>query len=370
MGRQRYINVSVHLESSTHYFGAGPAALPLAVKQQIQTDVIQYKNSPVSILELSHRANEFSEILDQASQILRELYSIPDHYHIIYMHGGATAQFDAVPLNLLSGAKKMSYVDTGMWSRRAAQFAQKYGEVKVINGLIDNEDEIRCVPSDQWEIDPASAYVHVTPNETIDGIAQKDVFTMQIPVVADMTSCLLMKWFDINDYGLIYAGTQKTLGIAGLTVVIVHNDLLDRVTEQTPWLYRYDAHVREHSKVNTTPVFACYVTQLMLEWVRQNGGIKVMVEQAQLRANLLYQTIDKYSNIINKIASSNRSNINVVFDFPKSATLEKFLHSAEHIGLYGLKGHRLIGGVRASMYNGTPMAAVEKLNKLLQETGS
>ena len=355
------------MESSTHYFGAGPAALPSAVKQQIQTDIIQYRNSPVSILELSHRTDEFSEILQRASHALRELYSIPDHYHILYMHGGATAQFDAIPLNLLGNARHAVYIDTGLWSRRAAEFAQKYGEVKVINALVNNNDEIRCIPSSEWKIDSTSAYVHVTPNETIDGVAFNDVPQTQVPIVADMTSCLLMQSFDVNDYGLIYAGAQKTLGIAGLAIVIVRDDLLNRVNDQTPWLYRYDVHVREQSKVNTTPVFACYVTQLMLGWVKQQGGVETMVEQAKLRANLLYKTIDKNSNLINNIASVNRSNINVVFDFSQQEKLEKFLRAAEEHGLYGLKGHRLVGGIRASMYNGTPMPAVKCLQELMQQ---
>ena len=354
------------MENSTHYFGAGPAALPLEVKRQLQSDVIRFRDTEISILELSHRSDEFAAILDSARSLLRKLYSIPEQYHIIFMHGGATAQFDAVPLNLLGTAKHMSYVDAGFWSRKAADLAKKYGEVKIVKGLTAKENKICCIDSSQWMVSSDSAYVHVTPNETIDGIELDSIEEMPIPVIADMTSCLLVRPFDVTQYGLIYAGTQKTLGIAGLTVVIVHDDLLQRASEQTPYLYRYDVHVREQSLVNTSPVFACYVTQLMLDWVSKNGGVERMYSQAQARARLLYKTIDKNSNLVNRICDQNRSNINVVFDCLPPQAVQTFLMSAGERGLLGLAGHRLIGGIRASMYNGTPMAAVEELNELMQ----
>ena len=355
------------MEISTHYFGAGPAALPQAVKQQIQSDIICYQNSNLSILELSHRSVEFAAILDNARMLLRDLYSIPEQYKIIFMHGGATAQFDAVPLNLLGAAKQMTYVNTGFWSCKAAELAKKHGEVNLVEGLVHDDGKICCVEPEDWVINKDSAYVHITPNETIDGVELKHIEDMPIPLVADMTSCLLMRPFDINQFGLVYAATQKTLGIAGLTVVIVRDDLLERVSNQTPLLYRYDVHVREQSLVNTSPVFACYVTELMLDWVIKHGGVEQMQLDAHERAEYLYQTIDKNSALINRVCAKNRSTINVVFDFLRKEMLDDFLNAARALGLHGLEGHRLIGGVRASMYNGTPMAAVKKLKALMQQ---
>ncbi len=353
------------MKNTIHYFGAGPAALPHEVKLQIQTDIANYRDTQLSILELSHRSPEFSSILDRATNNLRELYSLPSHYHVLFMHGGATTQFDAIPLNLLGSATRMTYVDTGFWSRKAAEIAKKYGDVQLLKGLSSQEDVVCCCDPRGWELDERSAYVHVTPNETIDGISLQETFDTDIPVIADMTSCLLMQPMDISQYGMVYAGAQKTLGIAGLAVVIIRDDLLERVARQTPFLFRYDVHVRERSIVNTSPVFACYVAQLMLDWVKEKGGIQSMHTQARARAAILYNTIDEVAGLVNKICVSNRSCINVVFDFTQEEKLAQFLMQAREQGLLGLEGHRLVGGVRASMYNGTPMIAVEHMNKLL-----
>ena len=354
--------------SHSHYFGAGPAALPVEVKRRIQKDVLQYQNTPVSILELSHRSEEFSFVIAEAQKLLRSLYAIPDNYHILFMQGGATAQFDAVPLNLLGSAKHATYLDTGIWSRKAANLASKYTQVNLVPGLVQG-DKICCVSSDQWVIDKETAYFHITPNETVDGVALDEVACLNVPVVADMTSCLLMRGIDVSRYAVIYAGAQKTMGIAGITIVIVRDDVLNRVSEQTPDLFRYDLHVKENSIVNTSPVFACYVTKLMLEWVEKSGGIEVMVNEAKTRADLLYQSIDRNPCLSNRVCENNRSQINVVFNSPQQNLISDFLVKAQEHELTGLQGHRLVGGVRASMYNGTPIAAVNKLSELVQQVG-
>lgn len=355
------------MENSTHYFGAGPATLPDQVKQQVQKDILQFNDSCVSILELSHRSEEFSLILNRARASLRSLYAIPNQYHILFMQGGATAQFDAVPLNLLGKAKHATYLNTGVWSRKSAALASKYTSVKFIEGLEEKHNKICCVASEDWLIDKDSAYFHITPNETIDGIELAEVDYLEIPVVADMTSCLLIRNIDITRYGIIYAGTQKTLGIAGLTVVIVRDDLLNLVSKMTPDLYRYDLHVQEDSIVNTAPVFACYVTQLVLDWVAKSGGVAAMVTQANTRADLLYQSIDESSVIENNICQAYRSSINVVFNSVRKEVIDNLLVAAQKQGLTGLEGHRLVGGIRASMYNGTAMSAVQNLSKLIQQ---
>ena len=352
--------------SPGHYFGAGPAALPAEVKQQINQAVIQYQDLPISILELSHRSDEFFRILDDARKLLVSLYSIPDNYHVLFMQGGASLQFDAVPLNLLGSMQHATYLDTGLWSRRAAKFAEKYAQVDLVNGLEQLGNKNCLLAQDKWKIKAETAYLFVTPNETVDGIALPEIESFEIPVVADMTSCLMMRPIDIARYGIIFSATQKTLGISGLTVVIVRDDLLARVSENTPYLLRYDEHVKENSIVNTSSVFACYVCKLMLEWIDQQGGVDEIVKQAEQRASLLYSAIDESEAWSNSICAAARSPINVVFDCQQKQMLEKFLSEAKQYNLTGLAGHRLKGGVRASMYCGTPLAAVEKLSELIR----
>jgi phosphoserine aminotransferase len=340
--------------------------LPPEVKQQIQKDISLYRDTGISILELSHRSEQFLSIINSAQSLLRSLYAVPDNYQIIFMAGGATIQFDAIALNLVGDAKHASYLDTGFWSQKSAGLASKYVDVKIVQGLEEGDDEIWCVESEQWDTNPESAYFHVTPNETVNGVEFLEVKKMDVPIVADLTSCILMQDINISDYGAVYAGVQKSLGIAGLSVVIVRDDLLDRVSEKTPELLRYDLHVKENSIINTCPVFACYVTQLMLDWVTKNGGVKGMVEQANIRAKLLYQAIDLNPKLVNKVCEKNRSAINVTFDSLDKKVTENLLLAASQQGLIGLQGHRQAGGVRASMYNGTPIDAVQKLAALIK----
>ncbi len=349
-----------------HYFGAGPAALPEQVKRQIQNDIIQYKDARVSILELSHRSDHFANILDQARALLRALYSIPSNYQIIFMAGGATFQFDAVPLNIKGKHTHACYLDTGFWSRKAGALAEKYLDVNYVQGLVNDSDEICCLNSSQWQLDVDSAYLHVTPNETISGVEFVGVGQMDIPVVADLTSCLLMQDINVNEFDLIYAATQKSLGIAGLSVVIVRDDLLDMCSPTTPELLRYDLHVEHNSIVNTVPVFACYVAMLMLQWVTEQGGVSAMLDQAKLRASLLYDAIDSHPQLDNNVCTKNRSSINVVFNSADADVIERLINAADQEGLIGLHGHRYAGGVRASMYNGTPIEAVERLAELIR----
>ena len=354
------------MDHSTHYFGAGPATLPQEVKQKIQQDIHLYADTGVSILELSHRSEQFLSIINKAQTLLRDLYSVPENYNIIFMAGGASIQFDAVALNLVGDAKFASYLDTGFWSCKSAKFASKYTDVKIVEGLKKDSEKICCIKPEHLEVDEDSAYLHVTPNETINGVEFVDVKKTDVPVVADLTSCILMQDIDISNYGAVYAGTQKSLGIAGLSVVIIRDDLLDRVSDVTPDLLRYDLHVKENSIINTCPVFACYVAQLMLEWVANSGGIKAMVEQAKLRAELLYRAVDSNPKLVNNVCVDNRSAINVAFNSPDKIVIDELLARASQQGLIGLQGHRFAGGVRASMYNGTPISAVQKLAELIE----
>lgn len=350
-----------------HYFGAGPAALPYQVKQQVQQDVLNYQNSGISIMELSHRSEAFLEIINQSKKMLRDIYALPDQYKILFMAGGATLQFDAIPLNLAGGFNHACYLDTGFWSRRSGQLASKHVDVKYIEGVEICEGKLCCKQAKYWQPSSNSAYLHVTPNETISGVEFVSVGDIKIPVVADLTSCILMQELDVSEFDVMYAATQKSLGISGLSVIIIHEDLLERVSEKTPDLLRYDLHVNNNSIVNTAPVFACYVTNLMLQWVKQQGGLTAMVKLAKQRAALIYEAVDRSNYFSNMVCDQNRSSINVVFDAydPKSHHVQKLIELAEKEGLRGLQGHRSVGGVRASMYNGTPLEAVYKLADLI-----
>ena len=351
-----------------HYFAAGPAALPDSVKQQIQLDIAEYGNSGLSILELGHRSPEFAIIIEQARQLLRSLYAIPDHFEILFMQAGATAQFDAIPLNLLSNKSLMTYVDSGHWSRRAAEFAEKYGCVQRLSAVSEAKSvDADVMPSERadWQITADSAYIHMTPNETIEGIQIADISDANVPVVADMTSCLLMRAIDFERYDLVYAGAQKTLGIAGVTLVIVRQDLLQQATEQTPYMLRYDIHAEQQSIVNTSPVFAVNCVLRMLQWLKAQGGLAPMLAAANERSSLLYKAIDEQPLTSNKVSSELRSSINVCFDIAGEKRLQQFLAEAEMQGLLGLAGHRHHGGVRASMYNGTTLSAVESLAEMI-----
>ena len=354
------------MSRETHYFGAGPAALPREVKQQIQKDIIEYQDSKVSILELSHRSEYFFNILEQARTLLRALYAIPDNYHILFMAGGATLQFDALPLNLMGQSKHVSYLDTGFWSRKAGSLANKYCDVKYVQGLDSGAENICCLDSSKWQVDSETAYLHVTPNETISGVEFVGMGKVNVPVVADMTSCLLMQNIDISQFAVVYAATQKSLGIAGLSVVIIRDDLLASANKNTPDLMRYDLHAENNSIVNTSPVFACYVAKLVLEWVTQQGGVGEMVAQAIKRSALLYEAVDSNPKLLNNVCKNNRSTINVVFDSADNEVIKRLLNDAENAGLIGLQGHRHAGGVRASMYNGTPVEAVNVLAELIR----
>lgn len=349
-----------------HYFAAGPAALPMAVKQQVQDAIIEYGDTGLSILELSHRSDAFGELLSNARQLIRELYNVPANFHILFMQGGATQHFDALPMNLLGEAKIASYVTTGLWSNKAARLAQKYTAIETINGLAQQDGQSYCIDSSAWNVSADSAYLHFTPNETVDGIQTDDPIELSVPVAADMTSCLMMRAIDFSRYAMIYAGTQKTLGIAGLNVIIIRDDCLDRRRADTPELYQYDFLARENSIVNTSPVFACFVMELMLRWIQQQGGVKTMLDASRARSEIIYQAIDSNPVWVTQVAAPSRSLINAVFAGQTSSQTEWLLAKAEACGLRGLRGHRKIGGVRASMYNGTPLAAVEQLAELIR----
>ena len=349
------------------YFGSGPAALPRAVLEKIRHELLDYRGTGLSVLELPHRSDAFFEIRDQAVQGLRELLQIPQEYAVLFMHGGATSQFSMVPLNFLGPGRFADYLCTGFWSSRACAEAARFAEVRKVQALREGES-LSIAPGHEWDLDPQAAYLHFCDNETIQGIAFPGVpEAPQGALVCDMTSSLLMHPVEIPKFSLIYASTQKNLGIAGLSVVIIRKDLLEQVNEPVPRLYDYRRYVREDSVVNTLPVFAIYVLREVLDWVREQGGLPALHQRSLARSAQLYRVLDESRLYENRVAPGFRSSINIPFAIRDAGVLEDFLCQAEQRQLLGLQGHRSAGGVRVSLYNAMPDAGVDRLTEFMSE---
>lgn len=350
-------------------FSAGPAMLPEEVLLQAQSELLDWHGTGMSIMELGHRGAEFKQVAEQSEADLRELLSIPNNYHVLFLTGGATAQFAMVPLNLMARNKKADYIDTGIWSKKAIDEAKRYGEVNVAAKL-DIKNDLVCIPSQkEWHLHSDAAYVHYTPNETIEGVEFHWVpNTGDIPLVADMSSNILSKPININDYGIIYAGAQKNLGQAGVTLVIVRDDLVHQSLPGTPTLYQYKVQADNNSLYNTSPTFSWYIAGLTLAWMKRQGGVKHFAELNRRKADLLYSFIDANREFYrNNVAKECRSNMNVPFNLPSDELTTAFLDQATAVGLTKLKGHRLSGGVRASIYNAMPEAGVLALLDFMRD---
>lgn len=350
-------------------FNAGPAMLPEAVLKQAQSELLDWQNTGMSIMELGHRGPEFQALAAQSEANLRELLNIPEHYHVFFLAGGATTQFAMVPLNLFAENPVADYVDTGIWSRKAINEAKRYGTVNVVAST-EHRDHLAYIPEQkQWHTNPTAAYLHYTPNETIDGIEFQWVpQTGCVPLVADMTSCILTRPINVSDYGIIYAGAQKNLGQAGITIVIVRDDLIKTPMPHTPTLYSYQVHAEHHSFYNTPPTFSWYISALVLAWTKAEGGVAEMYARNQRRAKKLYDILDAHPAFYHsRVDPSCRSMMNVMFYLPSDALTAAFLEEATAIGLCNLRGHRVSGGVRASLYNGMPEEGVDKLADFMRD---
>lgn len=344
-------------------FGAGPAMLPEEVLLQAQTEMLDWHGLGMSIMELGHRGPEFKEVADQAGADLRELMAIPKNYHVLFLAGGASAQFAMVPLNLFGDNKPADYVDTGIWSKKAIAEAKRYGQVNVV-AETEKVDNLLHIPAQtKWALDSNAAYVHYTPNETIDGIEFHWVpKTNSVPLVADMTSMILSRPIDVSQYGVIYAGAQKNMGQVGITAVIIREDLIKEPLAGTPTLYKYKIHAENHSFYNTPPTYSWYITGLVLAWMKRHGGVKAFAEQNRLKAQALYTTIDQHKDFyMNPIHPDSRSSMNIVFSLKDDELTKKFLEEATRAGLTNLRGHKVVGGLRASIYNAMPKKGVDAL---------
>jgi len=348
-------------------FAAGPATLPLEVLEQVRSEITDWRGSGSSVMEVSHRSKAFIEIAQTAESDLRELLGIAPHYRVLFLQGGASAQFAAIPLNLASNDAVVDYLDTGAWSKKALEEAGRYCRVNIAADEIASQ--YCTVPeAGALRLTPGAAYVHYTPNETIGGVEFPYIpDTAGVPLVADMSSTLLSRPFEVSRCALIYAGAQKNIGPAGLTVVVVRDELLGRARAQTPLVWNYAAIAEQGSLLNTPPTFAWYVAGLVFKWLRAGGGLAAMGERNRAKAQLLYGAIERSGFYRNPVARNCRSWMNVPFTLAQGELDRTFLTAAAAAGLTNLEGHRSVGGMRASLYNAMPLAGVEALTAFMQE---
>lgn len=350
-------------------FSAGPAMLSEEVLRQAKDEMLDWRGTGMSIMELGHRGPEFKEIADESEENIRALLSIPKNYHVLFLPGGATAQFAMVPLNLFGEKKDADYVDTGIWSKKALSEAKRYGDVNVAAELTTENGLLRIPAENDWKLNPDATYLHYTPNETIEGVEFHFVPKAgKVPLVADMSSNILSRPINVSDYGIIYAGAQKNIGQAGITIIIIRDDLVHEALPKTPTLYQYKIAVENKSFYNTPPTYAWYIAGLTLAWMRRQGGVEFFAEKNKRKAEKLYQFIDNHSDFYkNTIHPDCRSIMNVPFNLTKTELLDTFLNEATKSGLTNLKGHRLGGGIRASLYNAMPEIGVDLLIDFMKE---
>jgi phosphoserine aminotransferase len=342
-------------------FSAGPAMLPEEVLVQAQQEMVDWQGCGSSVMELSHRSKEYVSIAEQAEADLREVMSIPGNYKVLFLQGGASSQFAAIPMNLLRGKTSADYINTGSWSKKAISEAKRYCKVNI--AATTEAGNFTGTPSqDELQLDSNAAYVHYTPNETIQGVEFPYIpDTGDVPLVADMSSTILSRPIDVSRFGLIYAGAQKNIGPAGLTVVIVREDLIGDVVDGTPTMFNYQPQVDADSMYNTPPTYSWYLAGLVFQWIKRKGGLQAMGEINQRKADKLYAAIDNSGFYTNPVTPGSRSWMNVPFVLPNADLDASFIAGAKEAGMNTLKGHRSVGGMRASIYNAMPEAGVDAL---------
>ena len=353
--------------SRVHNFSAGPAVLPPEVLQQVRDDIPSWKNSGMTVMEVSHRGKDFTETAEKADQDLRDLMKIPDDYDILFLQGGATMQFAMVPLNLSAAGDTVDYVQTGSWSKKAIGEAGRFCNVNV--AADSSGSKFTDIPAESdWQLSEDAAYVHITPNETIAGVEYHFVPDVgDKPLAADMSSNILSRPIDVSQYGLIYAGAQKNIGPAGITLVIVRKDLVNKHRSETPTLLTYDAFASSGSMTNTPPTFSWYVAGLVFEHLKKRGGLDAVAEVNKRKAGKLYGAIDSSSFYSNPVQEHCRSLMNIPFVLADVELDALFLKQADDAGLKSLKGHRSVGGMRASIYNAMPEEGVDALIEFMQD---
>jgi len=348
-------------------FSAGPSALPLPVLEKASKELVNTNNSGMSVMEMSHRSKAFQDIIDEAEKLLRELMSIPDNYHVLFLQGGASTQFAMVPLNLFSKSKKADFVNTGMWSKKAISEAKRYGTVNVV---ASSEDKVfSYIPElDKSKFSKDADYFHITVNNTIYGTRYTSLpDTGDVPLVTDMSSSILSQVYDVTKFGLIYAGAQKNIGPAGLTIVIVRKDLTGKAMDGTPTMLNYQIHAENGSMYNTPPTFAIYIAMLVFQWLKDLGGVAEIEKINIEKAGLLYDFLDNSKLFRGTVVAKDRSLMNVPFILPTEELNQKFIKEAKEAGLVNLAGHRSVGGMRASIYNPMPIEGVKALVAFMEK---
>ena len=348
-------------------FSAGPAMLPEAVLKRAAEEMLEYGESGQSVMEMSHRSKEYQAIIDSVEAKLRDLMKIPENYKVLFLQGGASSQFAMVPLNLMNGTGKADFVITGQWANKAYQEASRYGECKVIASSKDKT--FSYIPElNKADFTPDADYFHICLNNTIYGTKFDELpDTGNVPLVADLSSCILSEPVDVSKFGLIYAGAQKNMGPAGLTVVIIREDLIGKARDITPTMFNYQIHADNGSMYNTPPTYGIYILGLVLDWIKDMGGLEAMAEVNKKKAALLYDFLDGSKLFKPTVQGKDRSLMNIPFVTGNDEMDAKFVSEAKKAGFINLKGHRSVGGMRASIYNAMPIEGVEKLVAFMKE---
>jgi len=347
-------------------FSPGPTMLPFDVLQQAAKDIINFDHSGIGICEISHRSKEFMNVATEAERLLRELLEIPKNYKILFLQGGASSQFYMIPMNLLSPGQKATYLNTGTWSKKSIKEAKLFGDIDV--AFSSEEQSFNRVPADaEYSVDPDSQYLYFVSNNTIYGTQFPTMPESDKMLVCDMSSDILSRTFDVTKFGIIFAGAQKNMGPSGVTTVIIREDLLDEAPDSIPTMLKYKTHADKDSMFNTPPTFPIYMVGKTLQWLKDNGGIEAMEKINREKAGRIYDIIDASDFYRGHAEKSCRSMMNIAFNLPTADLEEKFIKEADIQGLNGLKGHRSIGGCRASIYNAFPQEGITLLAQFMQE---
>lgn len=347
-----------------HNFNGGPSILPQTVFEQAAQAVLNYNNTGLSILELGHRTPTFQAVMDEAQALLKELMQLDSDHEVLFLHGGASTQFMQVPMNLLDDKETAAYADTGVWGTKALKEAKLFGKVDVV--CSGKESNYTALPKD-FAVPNDAKYFHITTNNTIYGSQWQKIPATSNVMVADMSSDILSRQLDFNSFGLIYAGAQKNIGAAGVNVVVVNKNILGKVKRTIPTIMDYRNHIKEGSMLNTPPVFAVYVCMLTLRWLKEQGGVAAIEKINDGKAALLYKEIDENPLFKGTVATEDRSKMNVCFVMNNPELEQPFLDFAKQNGIVGIKGHRLVGGFRASLYNALPLSSVQVLVNAMKE---
>jgi phosphoserine aminotransferase len=356
------------MNARAHNFNAGPAALPLEVLQQAQEEMTDFRGTGMSVMEISHRSKEYEQVHQETQQLFRELLGVPDSYRVLFLQGGASTQFAMVPMNFLEPGRTAAYVHTGSWAAKAIAEARLFGDVKLAASTED-ANFTRVPEPGEIEIDPAAAYLHITSNETIGGIQYRQFpDTGNVPLIADMSSDIMSRPLDVAKFGLIYAGAQKNLGPSGVTVVLISEELLQRAKPGLPVMFQYGVHAKHDSLYNTPPVYSIYIMNLVLKWVKARGGVQAIREENERKSGLIYAAIDESGGFYRGVADpASRSVMNITFRLANEDLEKQFVAESQQHGFVGLKGHRSVGGLRASAYNAVPYESCRALAEFMRD---